>query len=66
MTQNDKRRTVDNVTKCAIQDNIERIRRAKTKLIKTVDPDERRKLQNEIADLKRQLREVNMVRGEMK
>ena len=55
---------VDNVTKRAIQDHIERIRRTKTKLIKTVNPDERRKLQNEIADLKRQLREVNMARGE--
>lgn len=54
---------VDNVTKCAIQDHIERIRRTKTKLIKTIDPDERRKLQNEIADLKRQLREVNASRN---
>ena len=51
-------RAVDVVTGQAIKGQIARIRKCKTKLIKTVDPDERRKLQNEIADLKRQLRAV--------
>ena len=49
---------VDNVTSRAIQDHIERIRRAKNKLMHSMELNERRKLQAELADLRRQLREV--------
>ena len=48
----------DALTEHAVKDLVERIRRTKTKLMHSIEPDERRKLQAELADLRRQLREV--------
>ena len=48
----------DLVTERAVKDLVERIRRNKTKLMRTFDPAERRKINAELSELRRQLREV--------
>ena len=51
-------RACDAVTERAVKDLVERIRRNKTKLIHSHDPAERRTINAELAELRRQLREV--------
>lgn len=51
-------RACDLVTERAVSDLVERIRRTKTQLMRTMDIETRRKIQAELADLRRQLREV--------
>lgn len=51
-------RACDLVTERAVSDLVERIRRTKTKLIRSSDPAERRTINAELSELRRQLREV--------
>ena len=51
-------RACDAVTERAVKDLVERIRRNKTKLMHSMEIGERRSLQAELADLRRQLREI--------
>ena len=51
-------RACDAVTERAIKDLVERIRRAKTKMLLSKDPAERRTINAELSELRRQLREV--------
>ena len=51
-------RACDAVTERAVSDLVERIRRNKTKLMRTFDPAERRTINAELSELRRQLREV--------
>ena len=51
-------RACDAVTERAVKDLVERIRRNKTKLMRTFDPAERRTINAELSELRRQLREV--------
>ena len=51
-------RACDSVTEQAVKGLVERIRRTKTTLMHTMDIETRRKIQAELADLRRQLREV--------
>lgn len=51
-------RACDAVTEQAVKGLVERIRRSKTKLIHSHDPAERRMMQIELNELRRQLREV--------
>ena len=48
----------DAVTERAVKDLVERIRRAKTKMLLSKDPAERRTINTELSELRRQLREV--------
>lgn len=51
-------RACDAVTEQAVKGLVERIRRNKTKLIHSHDPAERRTINAELSELRRQLREV--------
>ena len=51
-------RACDAVTERAVKDLVERIRKCKTKLMHSMEIGERRSLQAELADLRRQLREI--------
>ena len=51
-------RACDAVTERAVKDLVERIRRAKTKMLLSKDPAERRTINTELSELRRQLREV--------
>lgn len=55
-------RACDLVTERAVSDLVERIRRTKTKLMHSMALTERRQLQAELSDLRRQLRTVNETR----
>ena len=48
----------DSVTERAVKGLVERIRKCKTKLMHSMEIGERRSLQAELADLRRQLREI--------
>lgn len=48
----------DALTERAVKDLVERIRRTKTKLMHSIELNERRTIQAELAELRRQLREV--------
>ena len=55
-------RACDKMTEYAIKHLVEKIRKTKHKLMHTMPLDERRKIQAELSDLRRQLRTVNETR----